>query len=142
MSSVWVVSANSSRATLYTAKSPIAPLELQFQLNHPEARMKSSELVSDRAGRTFDSQGQGRHAMEQRVDPHEHERELFAREVAQQLESLRSRHAIDELVLVAAPAFLGELRAALSDPLKALISKEISKDYTGLDATQLRSRLP
>lgn len=142
MSSVWVVSANSSRATLYTAKSPVAPLEQQFQLNHPDARKKLSELLTDRAGRAFDSHGQGRHAMDQRVDAREHEREVFAREVAQELETLREQHDIDQLVLVAAPAFLGLLRSALSGPLKSLISLEIDKDYTSLDASALRARLP
>lgn len=142
MSTIWVVSANSAAANFYTARTAIAPLAEQKQLSHPASRKKQSELVTDQAGRAFDSAGQGRHAMEQRVNAHEHEHEVFAREVAQELETIRDQHDIQRLVLVAAPAFLGMLRAELSEPLKALVSLEIDKDYTSLRPDELRARLP
>jgi protein required for attachment to host cells len=44
-------------------------------------------------------------------------------------------------VLVAAPAFLGLLRASLSAPLQSLASLEVDKDYTALGADELCARL-
>jgi len=139
---IWILSANSATATFYTAESPTKPLVKQMTLENPEARAKQSELTSARPGRSFDSQGEGRHAMGSEVDPKAQERIRFAKELAAQLEKERVENHMKRLVLVAAPAFLGLLRAELSTPLKALVSLELDKDYTFCKPDELRSHLP
>lgn len=142
MSKIWIVSANSSKATLFTADTPIAPLAELTTFENPDARIKQKDLVSDRPGRSFDSHGEGRHAMEVKVDPKEQELIRFAKSIADWLEQERVKNAFERLILVAAPAFLGLLRAHLSAPLDTLVTLEVDKDYTALRPEELRSRLP
>jgi protein required for attachment to host cells len=76
------------------------------------------------------------------VDPKEQEHIRFAEEIAAYLEHGRTAQEYQRLVLVAAPALLGLLRAELSAPLRTLVAFELDKDLTTLDAVQLRARLP
>ncbi len=138
----WILAANSSHATIFTADSPIAPLVELATLENPAARMKEMDLVSDRPGRTFDSFGGQRHAKATEVDPKEQEQIRFAKTIADRLERGRLGHEFEHLAIVAAPDFLGELRTHIGAPLKALVSYEIDKDYTALNARELRTRLP
>ena len=142
MSTIWVLNANSSRAALFSADSPIAPLKPLAEFDNPDARAKQSDLASDRPGRTFDRRGAGRHAMELELDPKEREQLRFAKTIAEELEKGRLKHAFERLVLVAAPAFLGMLREDLGAPLRALVSLEVDKDYSTLRPEELRARLP
>lgn len=139
---IWVVNANGSRATIYRAQSPTGALEQLQELENPDARHKQSDLLSDRAGRAFDSHGVARHALAKEVDPREHEQIRFAKEITERLEQGRSGNSFHHVVLIAAPAFLGLLRTHLTNPLRALVTLELDKDLTALDAEQLRARLP
>lgn len=142
MSTIWILSANSSRAALFSADSPIAPLKPLAEFDNPDARAKQSELATDRPGRTFDRRGAGRHAMEFALEPKEREQLRFAKTIADELEKGRLKNAFERLVLVAAPAFLGMLREDLGAPLHALVALEIDKDYSTLGPAALRARLP
>jgi len=142
MTDIWIVTANSARATIYRADSPTAPLAEIASFEHPEARLKQMALTSDRPGRSFDSKGEGRHAMSKEVEPKAQEQIRFAKSITEHLEQGRTGHAFERLVLVAAPAFLGHLRVHFGAPLQACISLEVDKDYTALRADELRARLP
>ena len=142
MADIWVLSANGSKASIYTAESPTAPLlELQI-LDNPNARAKQMDLVTDRPGRTFDSAGAGRHAKAVEVEAKKQEQVRFAKALSDRLELGRTDNAFERLVLVASPAFLGLLRANFGAPLASLVSLEIDKDYTSLKAENLRAHLP
>ncbi len=142
MDSTWILAANSSQATIFTAESPVAPLVALETMSNPEARLKQMDLVSDRPGRTFDSLGSQRHARASQVDPKEQEQIRFAKTIIEKLERGRLDGAFERLVIVAGPDFLGELRTHFGAQLKALVSQEIDKDYTALNPRELRSRLP
>ncbi|SFQ00298.1 Protein required for attachment to host cells [Nitrosomonas cryotolerans] len=142
MTKIWVLTANSGNATLFTADSPTAALTELMNFDNPHARAKQMELSSDRAGRSFDSHGEGRHAMAVEVEPKEQEQIRFAKLIADRLEQGRVENAFERLVVVAAPAFLGLLRANFNTPLSSLLSLEIDKDYTALRPEELRTRLP
>jgi protein required for attachment to host cells len=62
--------------------------------------------------------------------PAEHQTELFARSVADELLQMQQQGRFDKLVLIASPEFLGVLRKLLDPKLLAAISLEINKDYT------------
>lgn len=78
MTKIWVLVANSGNATLFTADSPTASLTELMNFDNPSARIKQMELSSDRPGRSFDSHGEGRHAMAVEVEPKEQEQIRFA----------------------------------------------------------------
>lgn len=142
MRKIWILAANSGNATLFSADSPTAPLIELAIFDNPDARAKQMDLASDRPGRSFDSHGEGRHAMEVEVDPKKQEQIRFAKLIADRLEQGRVENAFGRLVLVVAPMFLGLLRANFGAPLSALISLEMDKDYTALRPEELRARLP
>lgn len=142
MNSIWILSANSARATIFTAESAQTPLVELETFDNPDSRVKQADLASDRAGRSFDSHGEGRHAMEAPLDPKQQVQIGFAKRIADRLEQARVEHAFERLVLVAAPAFLGLLRPNFGPTLQSLVSLEVDKDYTALRPEELRARLP
>lgn len=101
----------------------------------------SREIASDRPGRTFDSAGAHRHAKEPPSDPHRYEKRRFAQALAEHLENAVARGAVDRLVVVAPPPFLGDLRAAASATLKARVVSDVDKDLTHLPAYELERHL-
>ena len=142
MDKIWVLVADSGRARLFQAEGTIGALQERTDLVMPTSRLQEQELVSDRPGRAFDSVGEGRHAMEPPTPAKEVESGRFAAELATLLESERQRGAYKRLVLVAPPAFLGQLRGALSDSVKTLVSAELDKHLVQLDAEAIRRHLP
>src|SRR5690606_9286808 len=96
---MWIVVADSSACRLFAADAPAGPLQELEVLSHPEGRLHEQDLVSDRPGRTFDSQGAGRHAKEVEVGPKKHEAIVFAGRIAERLEAGRVRNAFDKLAL-------------------------------------------
>jgi hypothetical protein len=63
MSKHWIVVADQSKARIFTVDDPRGELQELEQLEHPVGRDQAQTLGSDRPGRSFDSSGQGRHAM-------------------------------------------------------------------------------
>lgn len=141
MTTIWILAANSGKATLFVAESPKSQLMELETFTNPEVRVRQAELTSDRPGRSFDSHGEGRHAMAVETNPKEHEQISFARTIVNRLERGRKENAYNRLIVVAAPGFLGLLRANYSAPLNELLTEEIDKDYTALRAAELRVRL-
>jgi protein required for attachment to host cells len=142
MTETWVVSANDRRARILRSDSRTGPLTEIADLVHPIARMKESEFVTDRPGRSFDSLGKGRHAMSSQVDAKRQEEIRFAKEVIDRLEQGRTSGAFERLAVVASPAFLGHLRDTMSAALRTKVVLELDKDYTALPADELRAHLP
>ena len=83
-------------------------------LDNPDASQSEQSLVSDRPGRSFDSFGAGRHAMEPREAAQATELKRFAKQVAGYLDKAVSSGEVSRLVLVCDPGFLGALRQELS----------------------------
>ena len=101
----------------------------------------SRDIDTDRPGRTFDSGGEGRHAMEAPTDSKRHARHEFARGMAEKLNAAMTAGDFDRLVLVAAPAMLGDLRQHLSKQSSDNIHGEIAKDLTHASDKELLSQL-
>jgi protein required for attachment to host cells len=137
----WVVVADGAHARIYFNNGigkGLAPVP-GGTLDTPN--LKGREIVSDRPGRSFDSGGQGRHAMESDVDPQRHEETQFLRELAQLLEERAKSHAYDRLVLVAPPRALGALRQALAKNAQSRIVAEVDKDLVAFQADDIAARL-
>jgi protein required for attachment to host cells len=139
---MWIVVADSSACRLFEVSEPAGPLQELEVLSHPEGRLREQDLVSDLPGRTFDSQGAGRHAKEAEVGPKKHEAIVFAGRIADRLEAGRVRNTFDKLALIAPPEFLGLLRDKLSPQLRALMLHEVDKNVSRLDPAAIRARLP
>lgn len=73
--------------------------------------------------------------------PAEHETELFARSVTGFLLEQQQAGRFRQLVLAAPPQFLGTLRQLLDPHVKTRVKTELNKDYTQLNAQQLREQV-
>lgn len=110
---------------------------MEFSKEVPASR----DIDADRPGRAFDSQGEHRHAMAAPTDPHRHRKEAFARRLAGVLEDRFRHNDFDQLVVVAPPTTLGDLRNALSSEVKGRIKAELAKDLTGATTRDLPRHL-
>jgi protein required for attachment to host cells len=104
-------------------------------------RLHDRDIQADKPGRAFDSQGQGRHSMEPRTDPQQHEEREFLRDVVEWIAAKPQDDQYDRLVLMAAPHALGDLRGLLSKQLAAKVVAEIPKNLTKSTAADVESHL-
>jgi len=138
----WVVVADESSAIVYARDSARAPLREVFSLTNDVARMKTSELISDSGGRSFDSKGKGRHTMtNEKVDAKKHAAQSFAREIAGRIAKVMHDGSCRGFALVAAPRFLGMLRDAVSVATNHSPYATIDKDVTGKDTATIERLL-
>jgi len=134
---MWIVVADGGQARFITDVTGSLCLNAEFTADG----RSSAEIGSDRPGRTFDSSGQGRHAMEPPTDPHRHEKHTFATHIADELDRALQRKSFDTLVIVAPPQALGDLRHALSPAVSATITAEFNKDLTNKPLPALTEQL-
>jgi len=87
------------------------------------------EQGSDQPGRAFASTGSGRSAMEQ-TDFHQIEKDRFASEAAGLLNRLAQAGDFEELIVIAPPRMLGELRKHYDKAVSSRLVAEIDKDLT------------
>jgi len=137
----WIIVADGARARVFLNSGPGTGLKSALSQALVADNRPSGEIGSDRPGRSFDSAGQGRHAMQPSSDPHKHEQKAFAHDIAKLLEEKRVQKAYDQVVIIAAPKMLGELRLALSTPTSQLVIGEIDKDLTKLPVDELSGHL-
>lgn len=142
MKNTWVVVADSSRARIFMAKNATGELDEIETLANPEARLHEIDMTSDLPGRTFDSAGKGRHILEKNTEPKQQKIVDFAKQIDQLLEKARTKKRFSQLILVAAPAFLGILRNQLSSPTSRLVAYELDKNLTQLSSDDIRKHLP
>lgn len=102
---------------------------------------KTSEIGTDRPGRSFESADTSRHGMEPRVDWHRQQKDAFARSLAERLRTLHEEHRFESLVIVAPPQFLGDLRAHLDATVARTVAAEVAKDLTQIPQHDLPDRL-
>jgi protein required for attachment to host cells len=109
----WVLIADGGHAKVFQSEgrgSELAPVEgMVFAADLPANR----DILTDRPGRAFESQGRARHAKENPSDPHRELKRAFAKKLAGILEAGLVEKRFDRLVVVAPPATLGDLRDAL-----------------------------
>lgn len=139
MSKTWVVAAESSRARIFLAENRVAPMKEIDDFAHVESRSKEHDLVSDKAGRGFDGNAEGRHGMEKQFDARHHEATVFARRIAERIDAARAHGEFAQLVLVAAPEFLGLLRQQLNSHVIRLVSKTVDKNLVVRPESEIRS---
>ena len=124
----WILVADGARARIFVNNGPGKGIEEMagnvFEIAIPPSR----DIVSDRPGRTFNSTGKQRHAIEPGINPHRERKRVFLGHVAHYLDKARLRGDFDRLVIVAPPPALGDLRAEMKPRLRQLVTGEIAHD--------------
>ncbi len=123
----WVVVANSAQARIFSLENLQTLSEIE-DLVHPESHLHDQDVVDGQPGRSFDSTGSHRHAIEPKTSQKELSLERFGRSLSNFLEKKYRASAFSRLYIVASPAFLGVLRQMVSADVARVVEKEISKD--------------
>lgn len=142
MAITWLVVAESSRARIFSLENTKGPMDEILTLDNLESRAHEQELTSDLPGRTFDSGGQGRHAMGKSVEPKQHETIGFAKRIAEHLDNHRKSGDFQQIIIFAAPAFLGLLRENMNEQTNKLVVHEHNKNLVQLPVDKIREHLP
>lgn len=137
MTTTWILTANRSSASLFESDWPGKSMRRIQDIPHPQGRMQNRDIDVDKPGRSFDSFGQGRHAMSTDQEPTEHIAQQFAQDLAELLNKGRVTHAYDKLVLMAEPKFLGILRAALDANTADLVVQTVNKELPNVKEEDL-----
>jgi protein required for attachment to host cells len=138
---IWLLIADSARARLFIVDRREQSLAVLGEWSDDVASGKAQDIQADRPGRTFDSAGQGRHAMEPTSSPKGVAKSRFVAMLADNLAVEARQQAFDELHVIAAPRTLGELRELLDASVKARIASEEAKDLTQLSKPELEKLL-
>jgi protein required for attachment to host cells len=137
----WILLADGHQAKVFETHGPNSDLLVVGDMMVAMELPPNRDIQNDRPGRSFESAGPTRHAMESRTDPHRELKRELARTVSDRLDAALKEGRFDRLCIVAPPATLGDLRRALSQPLKQRIVAEITKDLVHVPHQDLPSHL-
>jgi protein required for attachment to host cells len=141
MKSTWLVVADNSKARIFTVSSQMGPIEEIESIVHAEARLHEQKMTSDLPGRGNSKGGAG-HSYQDEVSPKDQENINFAKQIANNLDSARKSGKFKQVMLVAAPAFLGNLRNQMTAQTQKITCFELAKNMSHLDAKEIRELLP
>ncbi len=137
---IWIVVTDGEKCRFLTSEKrnqdPVAAMPDLIVPNPP-----TREQGTERPGRAFESVGSRRSALEPPVDWHQQAKRDFAREISNILQQKTRDNAFDELIVVATPEMLGNLRPVFASETKERIVGEVNKDYTQLTPREIKQQL-
>jgi len=113
-------------------RHPEFVIEREVNLANPPTR----DQGTDRPGRKPGTDGVSRTAIEE-TDWHQRAEQQFAVEIAETLYEMEHAHKFAELVVIAPPKMLGDLRAAFHPEVSRCIVAEVPKNLTAQPVREL-----
>jgi len=137
---VWYAIADGGRAR-FVERDENGAFRTVVSFDSAELHARSKDLGTDRPGRVMESATTGRSAVEPRHDLKRQAKEDFVELVADELAAEHGRGAFDQLMLVAPPGVLTELKQKLAKPIADLVVKDLQKDLTKVPDHDLTEHL-
>ncbi len=125
----WVLVGDGRKALFFVNKGSRHLLDLRVVETRIDENPATREQGTDRPGRAFASVGGSRSAVGD-TDWHEVEEERFARAIAARINAGAEADEFSEIVIVAPPKTLGEIRKDLSKKAHGKVAGELAKDLT------------
>ena len=138
-SNALVLVSDGRRALLLRNQGTPANPELITEQAIDQVNPDTHEQGTDQPGRKHGTDGVSRSAIEQ-TDWHQQQEERFAADLAELLYKLGHEGNYEELVVVAPPKMLGDLRKKFHPEVAGTIIAEVPKDLTGYSVPEI-SRL-
>lgn len=135
----WALVADAQHARFFEREVPFGLWQERAQEAEEIHNRPSHERGTERPGRAHESVGGARHAIEPKTDLHRAAKQAFAGHLAARLEAASGSY--HRLLLVAPPAFLGDLRAELGDAVQAKLGGTLDKDLTKLPLAEIAAHL-
>jgi protein required for attachment to host cells len=136
----WVVVCDGAKALILENAGDAAALNLKTKEVHAQTDEKTSEQGTDAPGRSINSVGARRSAMEQ-TDWHEQDEERFLTDLSKRLNAAVMAGEAKSLVLVAPPRALGLIRQAATPNLRKAVRAEIDKDFVKMPVHEIEKHL-
>jgi protein required for attachment to host cells len=136
----WVVVCDGGKALILRNEGDTELMNLQLVERLEQPGEPDRELSTDRPGRTQNSPGAGRSAMEE-TDFHEQAETDFLKDLASKLNERVYAKTIEDFVLVAPPTALGKLRQNFNAGTTDAIRGELPKDLTKLPIPTIEKHL-
>jgi protein required for attachment to host cells len=126
----WVLIGDGRRALFFSNHGDAEILDLRVVETRIDENPATRDQGSDAPGRAY--AGAGAHARSSvgETDWHELEEERFARAMAERINAAAERGELKEIVIVAPPKTLGEIRKDLSVKAQSKVAGELHKDLT------------
>lgn len=126
----WVLVGDGRRALFFYNHGDADLLDLRVIETRVENNPPSCEQGTDAPGRAFARAGAHARSAMGEVDWHELEEERFARAMADRINAAAESGEMKEIVIVAPPKTLGEIRKDLSPAAQGKVAGELHKDLT------------
>ncbi len=119
----WIVALDAKHAHILQKNHLLRPkIKLIKEIN------SEPNLEHQKPGRTFDSMGFGRHAIEPHTDPRQVERQHFVTKIIEILEEGLKNHQFEKLITIASPKMLGLMTRHLTRQLSQKLIYKLPKN--------------
>ena len=139
-SGAWVVVCDGAKALVLqnagNRKTPSLKTKEVYEQDDP----KTSDIGTDKPGRSFNSMSNGRSAMEQ-TDWHDQSEQRFLAKLAVRLDKAILGGEMPSLIVVAPPRAIGVLRKEFSKHVRQAITGEVEKDYVKMPIDEIERHL-
>ncbi len=136
----WVVVCDGAKALILENAGDGMHPNLRTKEVHRHADAKTHEQGTDAPGRSVNSVGARRSAMEQ-TDWHAQDEQRFLTDLAGRLDAAVTAGETKSVIVVAPPRALGVLRQAYSNGLRGAVRAEIDKDYVRMPVHEIEKAL-
>lgn len=126
----WVLVADGEKALFLENVGGAQELQLQVVRKEEHDNPSTAEQGTDRPGRRSDGPS-GHYSALEETDWHALQKHRFAKDLADMLYGYVQRGRFTQIVVVAAPAVLGDLRPELHPQVQDAIVAEVPKTLTG-----------
>jgi len=138
---LWIVVADGEHARIVVPGHAGGSFRTETSWQSETRGARSSNLGSDRPGRSFESADPSRHAIAPKHDLHELEKTKFLHGVADRANAAAGEHVFDRLVLVAPAHAKQDLLKHLAHAALAKLDGYLEKDLTKVPDQELGERL-
>jgi len=136
----WVVVCDGAKALILENAGDATFPNLKTREVYEQDVAKTHEQGTDAPGRSVNSVGSSRSAMEQ-TDWHDQAEQRFLIELAKRLDAAVTAGETKSMIMIAPPRALGVLRQAYSNGLRDVLKAEIDKDYVKMPVHEIEKKL-
>jgi protein required for attachment to host cells len=136
----WVVVCDGRKALVLENIGDAKYPNLHTREVHEHSETRTSDLGTDRPGKTHSSEGTARSAMEQ-TDWHDQSERAFLTALASRLHVALTKGETQALIMVASPRALGMIREVYSPAVHKAIRAELGKDLVNVPIHEIEKQL-
>jgi protein required for attachment to host cells len=136
----WLVVCDGAKALILENAGGKGVPKLQTKEVHEQSSPRTSDQGTDAPGRSLQSVGSARSAMEQ-TDWHDEAEKAFLAKLASRLDKAVTSGETSAIFLAASPRALGMLRQAYSSNVRGALRAEIAKDLVKLPVHEIEKHI-